>query len=47
MNWLLLHDNAQSDTSFSLLTRNNMTVDPTHLTFLFSLIEDKTERPPF
>jgi hypothetical protein len=57
-NWLLHHDNAHSHTSFFIkefLTKNNMTVVP-HTPYLpdlapcdfsVSLIEDKTEKPPF
>jgi hypothetical protein len=48
-NWLLHHDNAPSNTSFStrgFLTRNNMAIVP-HKLFSVSPIQDKTERPPF
>jgi hypothetical protein len=49
-NWLLHHDNAPSHTSLfsrEFLTKNDITVIPYPPYFSVSLIEDKTERPPF
>jgi hypothetical protein len=49
-NWLLHRDNAPSHISFftrECFTNTNLTVDPHPPYFSVTMIEDKTERPPF
>jgi hypothetical protein len=49
-NWLLHHNNAPSHAYFfarEFLTKNNVTLVPHPPYFSVSVIEDKTEMPPF